>query len=326
MATTRRTSSVLQWSEVHEGRSGVGDRARAAQEEHHRPGLGIGPVPLDHAQPRTRGRRRLPVDQHRVPGLGDLLGQHGGDRRRARTDGTAHDHRRRRSGDGPLPRRPQDGQLVVAPHHVHGAAAQRVREPDPRPGEVESGILGQDLRVQLAEACSRVDTELLGEHRARPVVRLERGTLATGAIAGEHQELPEPFSQRVVGDLAQDLGDRGPLLAQREHRLQPGLLRQEPQLTEPADLGRAEDGVLATGVGGPAPEGQRVAARVERRLRPAAGRCLASEVRELDEPARVRVPIGGDQPVAGPGRHQHARLSTALRLERVAQPQDVGLQ
>ncbi len=191
---------------------------------------------------------------------------------------------------------------------------------------MQAGVLGEHPGVQAPQPGTGVDAELLREQRAGPVEGVEGVALPTGAIAGEHQQLPEALAQGVLGHQALEVGDRGGLLAEGEQGLEAALLRQEPELPEPPSLRGAEGRVLAAGVGRTPREGQAVLGGVERRLPALAVDRPAGQVGQLHEAAGVRVALGGREPVAGARGHQQAWLTVAVGLEGVPQPQDVGLE
>jgi hypothetical protein len=58
-------------------------------------------------------------------------------------------------------------------------------------GQVEGGVLAQDLLLKAAQSRSRVDAELRGEIVADPPVSAQSVRLTAGAVQGQHQMTPE---------------------------------------------------------------------------------------------------------------------------------------
>ena len=76
--------------------------------------------------------------------------------------------------------------------------------------EVETGILVQDLLVQVAQFAPWFDPEFVDERAACGLVGVQRLRLAAAPVEGEHQLAAQALAQRVLGDerleLARQLG------------------------------------------------------------------------------------------------------------------------
>jgi hypothetical protein len=101
---------------------------------------------------------------------------------------------------------------------------------------LECSLLAQNVRVQLLQRRTRVDSELLRERRARLVIGLERLGLTARAVEGEHQLATKPLAERKLPDERLDLGCQLSALAERKVGFDPLLDGVQPKLFQPADL------------------------------------------------------------------------------------------
>ena len=185
---------------------------------------------------------------------------------------------------------------TVAPPLLRGRSAAR-----PAPG-VERRVLAEDRLLELAQRGARLDPELLDEHAARLLVRLERLGLPAAAVEREHQLAAEPLAERVLGDQRLELGDEVGVGAERELGVDQILQRRRRELLEPRGLAKRERLEEQVGERRPAPERERLA-ELSARSSPSALRPSAQplEAQEVDlvgvgleqVPARARVTIPG---------------------------------
>ena len=106
-----------------------------------------------------------------------------------------------------------------------------------RRGQVERGVVREDLLVQALQLGAGLDADLLDELRARGTVGGERLRLAARAIEREHPLGVQALAQRVRRDERVELGDHLGMPAGRQVRVDRHLGRAQAQLLEPADLG-----------------------------------------------------------------------------------------
>src|SRR5690348_5724290 len=90
--------------------------------------------------------------------------------------------------------------------------------------------------VQLAKRPAGLDPELLDEHAARLLIRLERLRLTTRAVQGEHQLAAQVLPERVLADERLQLADQLGMKAARQLGLDPLFERDQSKLLETADL------------------------------------------------------------------------------------------
>ena len=159
--------------------------------------------------------------------------------------------------------RPEDGSrgTVVDPFQ-ESVAAERLA------AEVESGVLFEDPLVESRELGRRVDAELVGQDLPRALIGAQRLGLPSVAVEGRHQQSPEAFPERAVGEQRLELPDRPRLGSAGEESLDPVLLRLEPQFVEARGLGHQRPLVREVGERGTAPQRQGI---LERRNRDGRG-------------------------------------------------------
>ena len=182
----------------------------------------------------------------------------------------------------------------------------------------ERGVLAQDRALELLEAGSRLEPQLLAHRLARAPEHLERGGLPVAAVEGEHELPAQPLAGRVLGGERLELGHQRAVTAELEVGLDPILERGEPELVQPRDLGLRERLVADVLVRRPAPQLERLAEGRRRRL----GRLRAPASREALEPLEVELAGLQAQAIAGPFGHDPVRSQPPaqrvhLDLERV---------
>ena len=108
------------------------------------------------------------------------------------------------------------------------------------PGGSSSRVLSQDRALELLQTPARLEAELLCEHPARLLIRLERLRLAARAIEGEHELSAQTLPQRMLADKGLELGDELGVAAEGEVGLDPLLEGSQVQLLEASDLALRE--------------------------------------------------------------------------------------
>ena len=100
-----------------------------------------------------------------------------------------------------------------------------------RPRHIERVVEHRSL--EIAQRRGRIEPELVGQMAAVVLVGLQRLGLATGAIQRGHQQRPGPVAQRVLRGEADEVGERLLVASDREQRVEPLLVGEQPQLLEP---------------------------------------------------------------------------------------------
>ena len=145
----------------------------------------------------------------------------------------------------------------------------------------ELSVLAEDGLVELPQAGSRLEPELIDEKPARLLVDGKRLRLAARAVEGEHELSAEALPQRLGRHERLQLRHQLAGAPEGEVGLDPLLQADEPEPLEPADRRLREGFVTDVGEGGPAPEREGVAERG------GCSRCFASGERQppfLEEP------------------------------------------
>src|SRR5439155_26927279 len=112
------------------------------------------------------------------------------------------------------PGKPRRQLRDVGPEHRDDTAAENGRRDVDevvlrrcRARGLEARLLPQDRAVELLEARTRVDPELLDEHAAALPERIERLRPPPRTVEREHQLLPKALAERVLGDEGLELAD-----------------------------------------------------------------------------------------------------------------------
>jgi hypothetical protein len=165
------------------------------------------------------------------------------------------------SADVGLRRPVHNADRVLAHAFEQSVAAQRL------PTRIQVGALGEDPFVHPAELRRRVDPQLVGEDLAGSLVGGECFPLATRAVEGEHQLLPEAFAQGMPSGENFELSDHLYEFSQRELRVDPFLEGGEPQVVEPRRLGPERRLGAQIREGRPGPQIERMVEGADGRLR-----------------------------------------------------------
>ena len=64
----------------------------------------------------------------------------------------------------------------------------------------ERGVVDEDLLLELTQLRAWIETELVGERRARPLIRGQRIGLTTRLVERGDQHHPQGFVERMLGD------------------------------------------------------------------------------------------------------------------------------
>lgn len=291
--------------------------------------------------PEARGAvvvaRTPPPDPHpgHHRGIGDRLHQAGladagitRDHEEAAAPGAQAAHRPLEHRDLPRPAdqfRPTDALDRAGALRLGGDRAGRGRR-DGAP--LQCRVLGDDLALELHQAGTGLDPHLLDEDLARFLVGTQGVDLATGAVAGEHEQLPPPLPVGVLGHERLEIAERVAVAALVEQGGEAVLEGGRPQLDQSLAFDLGEGVELDIGVGLPAPEGERP---VE------GGLGLGGSARGEEGPAPghpglehrgVQVVVGDGQEVARRSGDEHRRrlAGRAIRFEDAPQQRDVRLE
>ena len=160
-----------------------------------------------------------------------------------------------------------------------------------------------------ASAPGRLDAELLDEACARVLIRVERFRLPSRAVEREHELAAQGLAERVLAHERSSSRDVT-VAAEVEIGLDPLLVRDEPELLEPADLGLREVLERELGECGAAPQRQRL---LDQRT-PFLGICPSRISEENLEPSSVDL-LGCDAEQY-PGARVSSMSAPSSRLSR----------
>ena len=132
---------------------------------------------------------------------------------------------------------------------------------------VEVAVLFEHPTLHLLQLAPWFDPELLHEQSPRLPVDLERLRLAARAVQREHELPAQPFAQRRLRHESLEVPDDLRVAAEGELRVGEVLLRAEPQLLQPSDVGLAGVVVVQVGQRGAAPQREPLVQRPRRRIR-----------------------------------------------------------
>ena len=180
--------------------------------------------------------------------------------------------------------------------------------------DMQRAIVAQDRLLQLLEAGSGLETELVPECPSRAPVHRERVPLPAAAIEREHQLDVEPFPTRMGGNEPFELGSENLVPGECKVCLDALLQRHEPQLLESYDLSLGERLIGHVREHGPAPQRKRLTQRHGRSVRIACRELAPSARDEPLEPLEIELARLYAQPIAGPVRRD------AVLAEELAQP------
>ncbi len=194
--------------------------------------------------------------------------------------------------------------------------------------EVEGRVLGEDVRLHLAQRGARVDAELVGQGRAGPAEGGEGVALPAAAVEAEGQQPPALLAQRILAGEGFEVGHGLGVQAESQPRVGVPLARHQAQLGEPAHLGLGPLLLGEVGVGGAAPEPERGLKAQARRLGVVVVEVLARRPDHGLEAQGVDLFGRGAQGVPG-GDGDEQPVGAAARpagLEHAAQAGDVDLE
>ena len=120
-------------------------------------------------------------------------------------------------------------------------------------GQVEGGVLAQDLLLKAAQSRSRVDAELRGEIVADPPVSAQSVRLTAGAVQGQHQMTPELLPEWLPAYQVLKVADELGVGAERQLGLRSPFQRRQPEFFEPGRFGTGERRRGQLAIGRPAP-------------------------------------------------------------------------
>ena len=109
---------------------------------------------------------------------------------------------------------------------------------DEKLGEVAA--LVENRCFEVAQLAARLQPELVPESGACPLVGAQRVGLAARAVQSQHEQPPQPLTERMLGHSGFPRADRLPVPAAGDLRFEPELDGDGPQLVEAADLGLRE--------------------------------------------------------------------------------------
>jgi hypothetical protein len=199
--------------------------------------------------------------------------------------------------------------------------------PARRPGragcDVEGGVLGEDRRLEVAQATAGLDAELVDE-RAAGVGDGPQGVgLLAGAVAGGGEQRPEPLAQRVLGDQLGELAHDGGVAAELEVGGEPVLQGGQPALVEAAGEPGGLEPVAHLEHGRAPPQPGGFDEQLPGRARVAGVERGTAPVGQVLEPVHVELGVVDDEAVAGRlpldrGAHlaEHAAEARHVALER----------
>ena len=113
--------------------------------------------------------------------------------------------------------------------------------------------------LDLPQRGPRVDAELLGQDRPRPLVRAQRVGLTARSVQRGHELRPEALAQRMLLHQRFELTDQLRVPAEQQVGVDAVFDRREPRLLESGDHRSRESVVREVDEGGAAPQGERVA-------------------------------------------------------------------
>ncbi len=122
--------------------------------------------------------------------------------------------------------------------------------------DIQRRILRDDRSLEPAKFRPRIDAQLVGEQRSRPLVSAEGLTLPAGAVEGEHQLAPTPFPQRRLGHRGLEIADDFGGATRGQQRVR-SILNQRGMALDPSRLLRCSAPAVGQ-FGDSAPEGKRL--------------------------------------------------------------------
>ena len=160
-------------------------------------------------------------------------------------------------------------------------------------------VVSEDRLLEAPQLRAWLQRQLLQEHLAGLLERLQRVRLASAAVQGKQQVPPQALAERALLQRGAYGGHQVGVLAERESRFEVLLQRVELERVQPRGLGERPRGLRQTKQSGPAPKGERLADRIRSATRIAGAERAArsrEQLLELDGVDRhpvKRVPVGG---------------------------------
>lgn len=184
----------------------------------------------------------------------------------------------------------------------------------------------QDGGLHVRQRGRRIGTQFLGDRGPCPPERIERLTLASGAIVGQRQQLPRPFAQGIGAHHRLQCGRRRVVIAAVDAR---GLQLFEGVGADGCQAGRLDIGELpplGVGIGSAGPEIQCGLDGLAS-ARGVVGGELGRSARDgAFEPAGVDGIVGDGQRVSGAAANEDRRIRLrVLGFEHAPQRRDVAL-
>ena len=180
--------------------------------------------------------------------------------------------------------------------------------------------LPQDVALQLGQPSARVDPELLTQHAACLLERLQRLGLPARAVQRQHQQPVQALPERIAANQLLELGGGRGMPAKRQLGGQAVLQRGQAKLLQPLPLGLGERLVGHVGQGRPAPQPQRLPQHLGGRPRVARPPAADGPPRPAPQSGRHQGPRA--PPPAGSrglgDQHPRQGASRAIRLEHPA--------
>jgi hypothetical protein len=106
--------------------------------------------------------------------------------------------------------------------------------------ETERLVLGQDHPLERPKLDRWLEPELIDERAPDLLECIESVALTSSPIEREHLEIAQSFSVGVTTDERLDRGQDRRVLPELEHRFEPQLLGDQPELVEPRALNSRE--------------------------------------------------------------------------------------
>jgi hypothetical protein len=119
--------------------------------------------------------------------------------------------------------------------------------------QIEGRIVLEDRSFKCAQAGSGLDPKLLGQHRARIPVCLERVRLPSGSIQRNHQLASQPLAEGMRPDQLLDFGNHFGISPECQIGLNALLERDYPELFKSSNRSLGERLVREVCEGRPAP-------------------------------------------------------------------------
>ena len=207
-----------------------------------------------------------------------------------------------------------------------GRGGHRRRNPGPGRRAGLAGLAGQQIvpgeqaGIELAQLGAGIDAELSGDRLTGLPVCVERFGVAARAVQGLHEQQPQAFPERMIGQQPAQLGDDLSVTAAGQLGLDPQLRSVEAELGQPPGLGFHQHRLRDVSQRGAVPQGERLGEQAGRPLRFTGGVGAPALAHQLLEHSGVGVCGAQPQQVARSAGDQDGAVGVA---EKPAQPQHV---